>query len=266
MNKPFEIGTIENESDVLLLDIGETYCIVSMIDYGLKSVHAVQVYTFDQFSIQESINEVLDSIPSEKLFRKVIVSPAFSEALLVPRKFFSADSSFLSPLYNVHDAKCLYDMVGEWQMVNAYAIPAFLHDEIIRRYPAAVFTHVYTPFVKRNSDSSAEHQLMVHFMNNQFRVLLKMHQQIHLVQTYSYASPMDVVYYLLKIVSEFHLSQEEIHLVLSGFIDEDSALFKELRNYFLNIQFAAAATLNLPGHHHPAHFFTSLHNLAACVL
>ena len=266
MNKPFEIGTVESEYNTLFLEIGETYCVVSFLDSSNKSIQALQVFTFDAFSIEESVREILNFIPGEKVLQQVIVSAAFPEALLVPRKLYSPDTNFLKLLYNIPGATFLNDTIAEWQVVTSYAVPRDVYHEIITRFPFAVFTHVYTPVLKTNNGFNADYELSVHFINSQFRVLLKKHQQVHLVQTYSYASPMDVVYYLLKIVTEFHLSQEEVQVILSGFIDESSPLYKEIYSYFQNIQFAAANTMSLPQQEHPNHFFTSVHNLAVCVL
>lgn len=265
MNKSFEIGSRSIHSNVLFMEIGESYCILSFLNGADSVLDAVEVYTFERFSAEQNLREIIDLIPADKSFEKVIVAPAFSEALLMPRKLYSSHS-FLKILYNVPQEACLHDVVAEWQLVTSYAIPVSLSEIISDRFPAVSFTHVYTPFLKVPSGIDAAYQLSVHFMNNQFRVLLKMHGQIHLVQTYSYASPMDVVYYLLKILTEFQLSQEEVHLLLSGFIDENSALYKELYSYFLNIHFVSANTLSLPQQDHPGHFFTSIHNLAACVL
>lgn len=265
LNKPFEIETIDSSYDTLLLEIGETYCVVSFLNTSYRAIKGLQVYTFDAFSIDESIREILNNIPTQQP-EQVIVSPAFPEALLVPRKIYSAEADFIKVIYNVPGATHLHDVIAEWQVVNAYAVPPGVHDEITTRFPLATFTHVYTPFLKTNNEFTSDYQLMVHFIHNQFRVLLKIHQQIHLLQTYTFASPMDVVYYLLKIVTEFHLSQEEVHLILSGFVDENSPLYKELHSYFLNIRFVSATTVSLPRKDHPDHFFTSVHNLAACAL
>jgi hypothetical protein len=96
--------------------------------------------------------------------------------------------------------------------------------------------------------------------------MVKKHHHVELLQTYTYASPMDVVYFLLKICTEFQLPQEETQIIISGLIEEESALYKELHHYFLHMHFAISTTLSLPDHEYPNHFFTSLHNLAACVL
>jgi hypothetical protein len=74
---------------------------------------------------------------------------------------------------------------------------------------------------------------------------------------------LDVVYYLLNICQKFGLSQEATHLSLSGLIDKDSALFKDIYQYFSDISFNEGVSLN---DDYPAHYFTSIYQLAACAL
>jgi hypothetical protein len=88
---------------------------------------------------------------------------------------------------------------------------------------------------------------------------------VQLAQVYAYKTPLDVVYFLLKICYEFALDQSEVFLILSGLIDQDSAMYAELYNYFLNLHFAQAPLFSLPENDYPHHYFTSLYNLAACV-
>ena len=98
----------------------------------------------------------------------------------------------------------------------------------------------------------------------QFRVLVKKDHQVHLAQTYSYKSPLDVVYFLLKICYEFKLDQSSVFVILSGLIEKDSAMYRELHSYFVNLHFAEATSYELPQNELPHHYFTSLYNLAAC--
>ena len=110
----------------------------------------------------------------------------------------------------------------------------------------------------------AENQLSVDFGSNYFRVLVKSGGQIKLIQTYQYKTPLDVVYFLLKICYEFNLDQTEVHLILSGLLEKNSSLYHELQNYFLHVHFVHAPGFRLPEEEYPQHFFTSLYNLAAC--
>ena len=265
LNKSFEIGLQDNDSNVLLLEVGETYCVLSFLNTTRNSLDALQVYTFESAAVEESIREMLNSVIEATTLDKVVFSSAFPEALLIPRKFYSSNS-FVNALYPTPNSRGMHDVVSDWQLVTSYTIPDSIFQIIRSRFSNVEFIHAYTSFLKENNGITADHQLRVHFVGNQFRVLLKKHQQVYLVQTYSFASPMDVVYYLLKILTEFGISQEDVHLVLSGFIDEKSALYKDLYSFFLNIDFVSATTLILSQQDHPNHFFTSTHNLAACVL
>ena len=125
--------------------------------------------------------------------------------------------------------------------------------------------HAYTPSLKVFNGFSAPSQIDVYFGIRHFRVLVKKDNHIQLAQTYSYKNPLDVVYYLLKICYEVGLEQTEISVVLSGLIDENSAMFSELHSYFMNLHFAEAPAYSVPENDFPGHYFTSLYNLAACV-
>jgi hypothetical protein len=111
----------------------------------------------------------------------------------------------------------------------------------------------------------APDQIDIHFNTEYFIVLVKKNKQAQLVQTYSYKTPLDVVYYLLKICYEFQIKQPEVFVIVSGLIDKDSNMYTELHNYFLNLHFAQAPSYSIPENDHPHHYFTSLYNLAACV-
>jgi hypothetical protein len=172
----------------------------------------------------------------------------------------------LNNLYNQNHFFPLNDPIAEWQLINVYTLPLSVHNKIAAQLPGASFVHAYTPLLKIYNGFTSDHQVSAHFIGKQFRVMVKKHHHVELLQTYTYSSPMDVVYFLLKICTEFQLPQEETQIIISGLIEEDSALYKELHHYFLHMHFAISTTLSLPGHEYPNHFFTSLHNLAACVL
>ena len=125
--------------------------------------------------------------------------------------------------------------------------------------------HAHTPSIKVFNGFISVDQIDIHFSTQYFRVLVKKEKQIQLAQTYLYKNPLDVVYYLLKICYEFALDQTVVAIIVSGLIDKDSAMYTELHNYFLNIDFAQAPSYSIPENDYPLHYFTSLYNLAACV-
>lgn len=269
MNTAFQIGNLSGSktADVLFLEIGQTYCSLALINSAAKAVDYLAVYTFDALALDESVDEVL-TIISEKShpIKNPVISPAFPEAMLIPNKFYHHKSTLLNSIFSGTHFFPLNDAIAEWQLINAYTLPVAVHRKISEQFPYASYLHAYTPLLKIYNGFSSDQQLSAHFIGKQFRVLVKKDHHVQLVQTYTYTSPMDVVYYLLKICLEFQLHQEETQIIISGLIDENSALYKELHHYFLHLHFATGTTLTLPEHEHPNHFFTSIHNLAACVL
>ena len=268
MNTVFQIGNLSGSvADTLFLEIGQTFCSLAFINSSAKSAEYVAVYAFDALSIEESVDDLLKIIfEKQRNINNLVISPAFPEALLIPNKFYHVKSSLLHNIYNLNHFFPLNDPIAEWQLINVYTLPLSLHNKITEQLPGASFIHAYTPLLKIYNGFTSDHQLSAHFIGKQFRVMVKKHHHVELLQTYTYSSPMDVVYFLLKICTEFQLPQEETQIIISGLIEEDSALYKELHHYFLHMHFAISTTLSLPEHGYPNHFFTSLHNLAACVL
>ncbi|MGZ5191027.1 MAG: DUF3822 family protein [Flavisolibacter sp.] len=264
MKTVFSIGNDDTGADTLLLEIGEDYCCYALLDNSSKSFQLIRYISFNEFEAESKLGDILHGFVG-KDFKKVVICSAYAQALLVPQKIFKPNDRLESIIYDTIGHSQFNDQVAEWQIVNSYSIPTSLHDRILDQFPSVVFFHAYTPSLKIYNGFVASDQVDIHFTTQNFRVLVKKDQQVHLAQTYSYKTPLDVVYYLLKICYEFELEQSEVFLIVSGLVDQDSAMYHELHNYFLNIHFAQAPAYSLPETEHPHYYFTSLYNLAACV-
>ncbi len=264
----FDIGSykvLNKEETVLLWEIGSNYSLFSLWTEDVKACRHVQVNMFEELEMEDSLAKILAPYREGHLkYKKVVICSAFPEALLVPRKYFAQDSNLLQLIYGVQTNRQFYDFAGQWQLVNFYSLPEAVLQFLIDQFPFASFRHVYTPSLKMPKDAATE-QISAHFANKQFRVMVKKDNQLLLMQTYTFSAPMDIIYYLLKICNEFGMSQESTQLTLSGFIEHDSTLYKEIYQYFLHVAFAQHVEIEMPEHHYPQHFFTSIHNLAACV-
>ena len=106
--------------------------------------------------------------------------------------------------------------------------------------------------------------LLADFRNGSFSLMVLRQHQLLLSRTWQYQSPEDVIYYLLRTCEEFGLNRTESQLSISGFIDKDSSLYKELYGYFAQITFREAAW-QMPQNEYPAHYFTAVNDLYPCV-
>jgi hypothetical protein len=245
------------------LEVGADHANYAFLHPATHTISQLKYYIADEFEMETTLRFILEEV-RESNFNRVLVCSAYPYAMLTPIKY-KKEESLLSIFYDQPGQHYLADPIAEWQMINAYAIPTNIFELLTVSFPSAEFVHTYTPSIKNNNGFTAEDQISLHFTTQNFRVLVKKRSHVLLAQIYSYKTPLDVVYYLLKICSELQLSQSETLIILSGLIEENSALYKELYNYFLHIQFAHRAEVTLPQNEYPQHFFTSLYNLAACV-
>jgi hypothetical protein len=111
--------------------------------------------------------------------------------------------------------------------------------------------------------------IFIDFKTDEFSVVVVRENKLLLCQTFAYTAPEDVLYYLLKCCQQLNLSQQRVQLCLSGLIEKDSALYRELYKYFINLEFESLAKeikLTTALTIHPEHYYSSISKLAACVL
>jgi hypothetical protein len=253
-----EIGS----EHTLLLEAGSNYCCSAYLHKQSNTIDALHYASFEETETEQRLSEIIGDANGKTDL--AVVCSAFSQALLVPNKFSPRGDELLNLTYNQPAQAFLNDAIPEWQMTNFYSVPERFYKQVRHSFSAVQFVHAYTPTIKIYNGYMADSQVTVHFTTQHFRVLVKKDSTIHLAQTYAYKTPLDVIYYLLKICYELSLALQEVHLVLSGLIEKDSSLFTELQQYFNNVHFAHPPEINLPDHSHPHHFFTSLYNLASC--
>ncbi len=248
----------------LLMEVGNDCCSYAFFHKPSNRIDRLQLRSLNETAITEQLAEIIRYL-KEVPVGDVVVCSAFPQALLVPNKFFKEDYSCLDLVYELPAQEYLHDSIAEWQMVNVYALPKALYDTIQAEYTNVQYYHAYTPTIKIFNGYVADNQLCIHFTSRYFRVLLKKDTAVQLAQTYYYKTPLDVVYYLLKICNEFGLAQQDVHLVLSGLVEKASKMFTDLEQYFTHVHFAHPSEIALPDNVHPHYFFTSLYNLASCV-
>jgi hypothetical protein len=250
--------------ETLLLELGNEYCGYAFLSPDRKNITQLRYFSFDPFQAEEGLRTALEGITQEPA--SVFICTAYPQALLVPQHLFKpGDHTLLDAVYDVPAQHYRHDSIGEWQMVNLYGLPASVQQTLSGKFPSAQFFHAYTTSLKAGNGIEAENQLRVHFNPREFRVMVKKGAQVFLAQTYQYSTPLDVVYYLLKIGSEFGLDQSEVAVVLSGLVEAESPLYKEVQQYYSNICFPGAPSFQVPDSPHPPYYFHSLFNLAACV-
>jgi hypothetical protein len=158
--------------------------------------------------------------------------------------------------------------VPGWSLYNVYRLPSNLHSAISWKFLSAKSWSINSVLLKDHS-SKKDETMIIDFKTDEFSFVALKSNKLLLAKTFSYSSPEDVLYYLLKCCQQLNLSQQTVKLSLAGLIEKDSAVYRELYKYFINLEFESlsadvklAETLAV----HPEHYFSSISKLAACVL
>lgn len=265
MKKLFEIGDVQEQQqdDWLLLECGVDFCCTAQYNHVTKQINHLAYQQWDMMEEPDAISDWLQQF-HEHTYDKVIAGISLPSALLMPLSYAHHAKEAVRQIYDEADHTCRLDRIGEWQVVNAWSLPLAWEQQVLKLHGDAEVYHAYTPDLKVYNGFSVEDQVAIHFAPHHFRVMVKKGGELQLAQLYAYTTPLDVVYYLLKIVSSFDFNQSQVYVILSGLIDERSALFKELQSYFIQLHFSRPQQLTLPENELPEHYFTSIYKLVAC--
>lgn len=267
MKQLFQIINDETEAvqPVLYLRLGETHCSFAIADNASQKIKQVFFY-----SRSETDNDPVSALTAlhpqlNRSFYRVQVSYDYPQySFLSSGGLRHDEAGNIRSILPVGEkaSVTITEQLTEWQLFNIYAIPRELHEQLTRKFPAANFCHQASAALK-NSHAAPGGYLQVDFRPNEFSLLAIKNNKLLLSRSFEYSAPEDVIYYLLKTCQQFSLSQNEVQLELSGLIDQQSALYKELYQYFIHVDLRQPAW-NIGDKDHPAHFFTSLNDLVKC--
>lgn len=274
MKPVFKIGSSEdlNSSQaILLLEVGETHCCFGILDYANQMLVELAYYAADEDGKEDILRKVIETNKElTTAFRQTVICYYMRENIIIPSKFYRYEETkpLLQLLYEKGPNTVVSESVAEWQLYNAYHVPAATHELLGRSFATGNFWHAYSIILKNGIEAHEGGKLVIDFKTDSFSVVAVRNNTLLLSQIFYYARADDVLYWLLKICTQFSLSQDEVTLLLSGLIDKRSVVLKEIFQYFLNVEFATVENdiqLSEDFGQYPVHFFSSLFKLALCV-
>lgn len=251
---------------VLSIRIGARHCCYAITDHDANTLYRLGYYAIedDELNPVASLFAMQPELNIE--FEKVLASYDYPQSILVPSDQFSDEDpgKMLRILHGISSSSSVQsERLAGWPIVNVYAVPAEMHSWMKHKFKSGNYWHQYSICIRHLDKQKTGGTLLVDLRANDFTIIASTENDLLLAQTFSYSTPEDVLYYLLKTCQESGLSQQTVNLEVSGLVDKQSALYKELYQYFLHIHFRDAGW-NAPGIEYPAHFFTSLNDLAKC--
>lgn len=268
-----ELFRIEQEEDVagsrhLLLALGDKHCCLAVSDPNnqlLSRLVYLQREEEPGWGWDETeLEELLHTYPFlRKKYDRVKVCYQFADALLATAGSVTpGQADLLTGSLSAHHGKTITETVPGWQLETLYKIPVHVADWVGSHFQQASCFHQYTIAITQCGTVSEAGSIQVDVRRDELLVTLAQNNRVLLSQTFAYSTPEDVLYHLLNACHQFSLSADRVQLQVSGLVEARSALYRELVQYFRNLSFREAGWNGGP--EYPAHFFTTLNDLARC--
>ena len=254
----------KNAPEVLSLRVGEKHISFSVTDKSGTELYELAYGTAGVWNENELINFLAAYPALNSSFLAVLVAYDYPQSIVIPSADIKQEEAgiLLNTLYHNNQLPVV-EAIPHWQLYNVFAAPKEIQEWVSKKFPAAKSGHQYSLETGNVTAADSSGIIQVDFRKDDFTILVARESKLLLANAFEYSTPEDVLYFLLKICQQFSLQQQEVELQLSGLIDKKSTLYNELYQYFIHVKFREASW-NAQGEY-PAHFFTSLNDLARCV-
>lgn len=200
-------------------------------------------------------------------FKKVKIVYSLPQSVLIPFSMYdrAKDSILINMMHgDLHQNETiLSDVITTQSMYNCYRIPASVYELLQNQYPGAESWHQYSLLLKESAAS--EDKLSVIFYSRKIIVSLIQDKKHQLINSFNYRTPEDVGYILLNLCHQFNI--QSINLEISGLLEENSALYKELYKFFTDITFARfpeGTNVSEEISKYPSHYFSYIFAIDLC--
>lgn len=274
MKPLFEIlpAGIETDKCILVCEINNENFSYVIKDEAQNMYVAFAVFEFEKGADENQYGNILQGlIESQSLlqgmFKKVCVIYAYKESVLIPFTLYSSleNENVLNLVHGnlQNDSVVLTDLVTEDGVYNAYRVPLQIQNILNSKFPGAENMHQYSALLKHGR--VAADKLFIIFYQNRILVKLTKNAHVMLLNSFLYNAPEDVSYVLLNICKQFDV--KNIPVEVSGLIERESSLFKEIYKYFEVIDFASLperANYSEQITEQPAHYFSHIFAYNLC--
>jgi len=257
----FYIGdqSSSRNAERLLLRMGEYWAAFAYTNEDASAVYELGYFTVDEWNENE-LNWIHD-----RLFRpagKVQIGLDHGAGLLLPSGVPGTVLDIVSE--RSEGQTIVQEPVNGWQLNTVFSISPQLQHWVNNKFPEAGTIHQLSAMMKFVPSSPGDGVMYLDLRQKDLHLLAAANGRLLLSQQYQYEGYEDILFYLLRTCEQFGLSQEKVALKLSGLIDIESSLYKELYQYFIRVELREPGW-QLPPNEIPSHYFTSLKDLYLCV-
>jgi hypothetical protein len=215
-----------------------------MVKDGENRIQALKEYYFDLRFDEKSWSDMLEAeaVLKEK-FKKVNIGIALSPFTFIPKDLFEEEKAreYLSHLMNLEkDDQVQATLVPEMNAFILFVLPFWLDKRLADLPKAEELEHLAVRLLlkaKAESEDSDQPFLWAHLGNSRVWLGAIENSELKYVNSFPFESENDALYFLLLLFDHTGLAPDRTTLHLSGKIDPDRALFKNLVRFVAQPEF-----------------------------
>ncbi|TAN15317.1 MAG: DUF3822 family protein [Chitinophagaceae bacterium] len=235
---PHKLAKTDLTKCTLLMNVGPALLMFAVYEPQNKYLITLKGYFFDIHDQEGSLLETLEQCFDQNrilytAFQDIKISFDNHEFTLIPDELYdpSLKKEYLTFLHPESAGQSFQtDRIEFLNAVNVYAVDKNTAGYLRKEFGSAKFYHAETAFlssVMQEADNAAT-RLYVRVQQGHITITVIVEGKLKLVQPYPIYHGMDVYYFVLNTVKSLHLNDRHVEVFLSGQINEESSVYKEL--------------------------------------
>lgn len=246
-DKSFDVSNANQYK--LYIELSTTGLKQTILDLNSKSFIALEHYKFDTIYNESVLTPFVSSILKEnKLyqlkFKSISLAYVNNRSTLIPNAIFDKNKLAEYHRFNFSvntDDYYMADKLINLSANNIYSLPTSI-TTLFSEFENIKFSHFSSAFIEQSllttKSNKALSAIYVNVLENSFQVCIIKNQQLALYNSFIYQSSEDFIYYLLFVLDQEGINNEEATITLSGIIDKQSPIYTIMYKYINQIEFA----------------------------
>lgn len=209
---------------------------------GIEEYRFTDIY--NDYSLVEPLKEIIaNNMIYKNEYKAIIVAFVNNRSTLIPNAIFKADK--LVSYHHFNYSKKEEDQFFADQLINLsahniYSIPDFITDAF-NDLKNVKFKHFSSALIETSLlDAKREKALSsinIHILPSSFQVVVIKNQKLELYNSFTYQSSEDFIYYLLFVLDQLNINNDEATIKLTGEVEKNSVIYTILYKYIQTLNF-----------------------------
>ena len=262
----------------LLSSISANEFSLALLDRKQNKFLALEVFQHSVENDSPDYSEWLNGMPGKSIllknfeFKTVTVSIANGENTLVPSALFRKEDAekYFQFNFNNIPAHIYLENVRAFDMVNVFSVPPTISESVNHLFDNPSIHHHSTALLEGLNlavKKSNEKLFMLNVRNGCIDIVVTEGRKLILMNSFSYNSVDDLVYYVMFVCDRLQLNPENIATFILGEVEKESAVHNMLYKYIRNIRFVSRKNIfdfSYAFKDISEHFYFDLFSIALC--